>query len=138
MSITSKIYRLNKLLLKKAAETVESLFDISFMEYEVLKATDTDRKVRQVDIAAQVGVTTAAVTKLIAKLDEKGLLVTEVNPNNHREKIVKLTQTGKEVFQRAELKLNQLFSDNVNTTAVDQLKKLESSLTNLINRLESK
>ena len=73
--------------------------DCSYPEHYILMFLSGGRCVNQETIASYFMVDKGAVARMLGKMEEKGLISRAENPENHREKLVCLTETGKEKFK---------------------------------------
>jgi len=77
---------------------------------------DHQREINQEKIASRCSIDKGSVARSIKKLEDKGLVVREVDKENRRQKKVSLTPKGEETLSKAIEKLKQwedyLFNDN--------------------------
>ena len=77
---------------------------------------DHQREINQEKIASRCSIDKGSVARSIKKLEDKGLVVREVDEENRRQKKVSLTPKGEETLSKAIEKLKQwedyLFNDN--------------------------
>ena len=62
---------------------------------------DDGGEARQVDIAARLGVAQPTVAKMLKRLESLGLVRRSSDPADRRSKLVRLTETGKQVEEEA-------------------------------------
>ena len=72
---------------------------IGFPEQLVLMHLSAEGTSNQESIASKFNIDKGAVAKTIAKLEEKGLVIRQVNPENKREKQVSLPPSAHEVLK---------------------------------------
>ncbi|MGN1360658.1 MAG: MarR family winged helix-turn-helix transcriptional regulator [Eggerthellaceae bacterium] len=72
---------------------------IGFPEQLVLMHLSAEGTSNQESIASKFNIDKGAVAKTIAKLEEKGLVIRQVNPENKREKQVSLAPSAHEVLK---------------------------------------
>lgn len=79
---------------------LESL-NIDAREYEVMALVDGD-EINQITVAGAVRVNRNAMVRLTDSLEEKGMLRREVNSDNRREHLLRLTEDGHKILRQAE------------------------------------
>ena len=114
MSITQNAELLIKLTtlqtrLSKRLEHQLSVHGISFTEFIVMFQLDNspNDNMRRIDLAEKVGLTASGITRLLLPMQKIGLVEKEVNPRDARVSLVKLTVTGKQIFNDAANTFNQ-------------------------------
>ncbi len=60
-----------------------------------------DEAMRRIDLAESVGLSASGVTRLLLPMQKIGLVQKEQNPRDARVSLVKLTETGKQIFLTA-------------------------------------
>lgn len=104
-----KVIALHTNLQKRLAGPL-SCHGISLTEYLVLRALHqaTDRKLRRVDLAQQVGLSASGVTRLLNPMQKVGLINKEEVARDARVSLVTLTAAGAKIFREATLTFEQL------------------------------
>lgn len=64
-------------------------------------------QVNQESIAKHYMIDKGAIAKTLSKLEQKQLITREINVNNQREKIIYLTDKGKEIITQMKMSLNK-------------------------------
>ena len=62
---------------------------------------------RRIELAESIGLSASGITRLLLPMEKIGLVTKEVNPRDARVSLVKLTKTGKQMFNDSEKRLNQ-------------------------------
>lgn len=62
---------------------------------------------RRIELAESIGLSASGITRLLLPMEKTGLVTKEVNPRDARVSLVKLTKTGKQMFNDSEKSLNQ-------------------------------
>lgn len=75
-------------------------YDISGGEQPILMYLAGNPNINQDAIAKHYMIDKGAVAKTLAKLEEKGFVQREINPDNQREKFISLTEKGQESISR--------------------------------------
>ncbi len=80
-----------------------SLHGISFTEYRVMDRLyhATGETMRRIDLAESVSLSASGITRLLSPMQKIGLVQKERNPRDARVSLVKLTETGKQIFHDA-------------------------------------
>ncbi len=76
------------------------LINYSFTEMHCIDCIGKIENPNVTKIAMYLNLTKAAISKAIKKLTDKKAVITYKNPDNKKETYYKLTQTGKEVFDK--------------------------------------
>ena len=84
--------------MRVAAERGQSSSGVGFPEQLVLMYLKAHGSSNQENIAAYLDIDKGAIAKTIAKLEKKGLVAREVNPNNRRENKVVLQPDAEDVL----------------------------------------
>ncbi|MBS7526383.1 MarR family transcriptional regulator [Fusibacter paucivorans] len=87
-------------------------------EIHMIKAIKDNEGIHVTGLAQLLGVTKGAVSQIIMKLQKKGMIIKETDPNNLSRLVLKLTSTGEIAYSNHE-KLHQAFDDLVNDTLKD-------------------
>ena len=85
-------------------------------------------RLRRIDLAARLGITASAVTRLLVPLEKVGLVDRESDPRDARSALATLTPAGTERAAEAEVSATavaqQLLSDRLSTAEVTTLSRL--------------
>ncbi|MFV2057866.1 MAG: MarR family winged helix-turn-helix transcriptional regulator [Thiohalomonadales bacterium] len=76
---------------------------ISYSEYLVLLHLHgmTDKGMRRIDLAEQIGLSASGVTRLLNPMEKNHLVKKESNPRDARVSLVQLTKTGEQILLEA-------------------------------------
>ena len=107
-----------------------SVHGISFTEFLVMMhlSEAPNMLMRRIDLAECIGLTASGVTRLLSPMEKIGLVNKEANSRDARVSLVKLTNTGKQIFKDAELTVNQV-SATILTPLTDSQKSKFIELT---------
>lgn len=120
----------------QASQALHKEFGIAFNSYVILFVLKKHDVLNQQYLATKLGISTAAISKRIKNLTDKGYVTTKVNEENRRENLVTLTQEGRVIQEQATLLLKNNFDENVKEfTEQEETDKL---LTKLLEILASK
>lgn len=132
---STKIIRLAGVLTQIADRLLQKKLDLTHAQASVLHVIYSKNKTSQTEIAQALALTTAAISRLIDILIEKGLVIREINPNSRRENSISLALSGKqkvlkviELFKEAE---NQLYAD------IDSEEVFFHQIDNLMKRIRT-
>ncbi len=98
--ITYNLHKVVFLMDKVADRVLEEHLKITFSQFRILMALDSDA-VSQKDIADYWDMTEAAVSRQIEILVSEKFVSREENEQNRRQNILKLTKKGEEYLQKA-------------------------------------
>jgi DNA-binding MarR family transcriptional regulator len=91
--------------IQKRLGSVLSAHGIGLTEYLVLNELYITpmQKMRRCDLAEQVGLSPSGITRLINPMEKIGLVVKEENPRDARVSLVVLSDTGKQIYEEAQI-----------------------------------
>lgn len=95
-----------------------------------------ERPQRITDLAAAAGVTQPAITLLVNRLQERGLLVREPDPDDRRAVLVAITEQGVETFDRLRAEYRAFFHEEMATLNDDEVATLAGAVEILDKLLE--
>lgn len=72
--------------------------NVGFPEQRILMYLTGNAPSNQERIARSFGIDKGSITKSVAKLEEKGLIVRTINPENKREKTIELSKRGESIL----------------------------------------
>lgn len=110
-----------------------SIHGISFTEYQVLHHLNLapNSTLPRIELARSVGLTASGVTRLIAPMEKIGLVQKESHPRDARKSLVKLSKSGKRIYDDTSTTMAHVASsvvDPLSKTQTDALVRLFSSL----------
>jgi DNA-binding MarR family transcriptional regulator len=106
--------------LDRAADVLlASRHGISHPRFMVLRALRTGGTATQHALAERLGITDAAVSRMLPGLADAGLLTVVVDPDHGRRRLVTLTDRGEEVARECELTLDAAFTGAATDAGVD-------------------
>lgn len=89
------------------------------------------------DMAADMGISSPAVSQMLDRLVEMGLVTREENPLNRRQKQVALTAAGRTLLKEAEQVQKQWLQNVLNTLSREEAEHLQRAFSRLNERLEA-
>ncbi|WP_353846790.1 MarR family transcriptional regulator [Clostridium sp. VAP41] len=104
-------------------------------EIHMIKAIKESEGIHVTGVAEKLGVTKGAVSQIIMKLQKKGMIVKEIDPNNLSRLILRLTPKG-EIAHLTHEKGHQEFEDLVYNILKDSSDEEKEFLKNFLNSLE--
>jgi len=87
-------------------------------------------------LAPQLGMEPTSLSRTLKKMEEKGLIYREPNPNDGRSVFIKLTDLGKKMRDKSKetvLHFNNVLKDNIPTEELEIFKSVSNKILNLIN-----
>lgn len=123
---------LNSHILKNVDRKL-SAHGISFSEFLVMYHLSgaPDMTMRRIELAERVGLSASGVTRLLNPMEKIGLVQKEIAPRDARVSLVKLSQTGKRLFNDAmtsfEMAADSLFKE-FNEKQISKFIELANSL----------
>src|ERR1700761_56291 len=80
-----------------------SVHGISFSDFMILYLLyqDGEEKMRRVDLADKIGLTSSGVTRMLVPLEKTGLIEREMSARDARVSYVLLTKAGRKIFEDA-------------------------------------
>lgn len=100
-------------------------FNISYSEFIFIICIYYHDSCSQSHIARDLNVSEAYVTKIIKKLENKELIVKEINPNKKTEKLINISRKGETVYNEIDeinKKWEEKISKNLNKEEIKNLK----------------
>lgn len=112
-----------------------AIHGLGFSEYMVLNilANAPKEMMRRIDIANELGRTASGITRLLIPMEKTGLVEKESSERDARVSLVKMTDSGKKIFEDATITVNERCKkllNNLNDDSVDELLKLMTALRN--------
>jgi DNA-binding MarR family transcriptional regulator len=108
-SYVQKLTRLASKVEKTADSVLSTAHNLTFSQYQVLATLRQHPLFSQTQIAEQIGVTPAVVTRQVMVLADRGLLTQVRSQINRRLNILTLTVSGEKLCLEAEERLNSEF-----------------------------
>ncbi len=126
-ALPQRVAALNRLFLKRAS------VEVSRTEAGVLSAISAGPR-RITELACATGVTQPAVTLLVNRLQDKGWVAREPDPDDGRAVRVALTESGRETFAQLKAEYRAMLHDEMARLDDDEVEILARA-TELIDRL---
>jgi DNA-binding MarR family transcriptional regulator len=127
------------LLLEALQKESLGIFDLSFVEYSVLRLLARAGASQQLSpsrLAEQVVRTTGAMTKILDRLEGRGLLERVPDPTDRRALLVRLTREGLEQSDKASAAYVVLRSRVLEGLAVEEIATVTAGVSRLVELLE--
>jgi len=102
---------------KRLDNSLGAIHGISFTEYLILSNINNSHNetIRRIDLATSIGLTASGITRSLNPLEKIGLITKEANTRDARVSLVRLTVSGKKIFEESTVTLNtavkKLFKD---------------------------
>ena len=95
--------------LSKKLDLRLSIHGISFTEFLVLSNLEKapNKMMRRIDLAESVGLSASGVTRMLVPMEKIHLIERQSNPRDARVSLVKLTETGEQVYKDASVSFQE-------------------------------
>lgn len=126
----SVIVRYHRIFCERQLE--QAGINLGYPEQSVLLMLSAFGRINQETIGRHLMVDKGSITKTIAKLDAKKLILRWENPDNKREKLLDLTEAGREMIAKinqAQADWDQAVFAGLTGAELDQLGKLTETMT---------
>jgi DNA-binding MarR family transcriptional regulator len=107
-------------------------YQISYSRFNLLAMVNDLNQATQHQIAVNLQVSDAVVSRMLIGLKQEGLVNVEIDPNHHRKRIVRLTPNGGKIVHSAGAQLEKHFIGYVKQSGVNPTELLNK--VNKINR----
>ena len=114
-----------------------SLFGLSVSEWRTISVLGTDRALSAGEIVEQSSMDKVNVSRAIAKLRERGLLKRDIDGDDRRRSVLRLTQRGCEVYHILVPKVLELEERLLDGLTVDERRTLISLMDTVRNNAET-
>lgn len=121
------IQHISTVLARQSDQVLQEQLGIGFSQFKIMLILEQSTGVQQKDIARSLGQTEASVSRQIKLLQDDGLLQSQVNPNNRRQHVTRLTPRGIKFTQKALQTLNRYYTPlfrNLDDRQQQQLREL--------------
>ena len=125
------IQRLAFCLGRQSDQVLQEQLGIGMSQFKILMVLGWRSNVQQRQIAENLGQTEASISRQIKLLKDKGLLVTEISPQNRREHITRPTAKGQRLCEKAMEVLNAYHAPMFARLSDKQQSQLLESLTTM-------
>jgi DNA-binding MarR family transcriptional regulator len=102
-------------------------YDLSFGEQVIIMFLSANENVNQDTISKRYMIDKGMIAKTLNKLEEKGFVMREQNPNNKRENFVSLTQKGTDILDTMSSiykEWNEIIYAGMSAEDIESLKRL--------------
>lgn len=106
-------------------------YDLSFGEQVIIMFLSANKNVNQDTIAKRYMIDKGMIAKTLNKLEDKGFVMREQNPNNKRENIISLTQKSTDILEIMDSVLKEWYEiiyAGMSTEEVESLKRLTGKM----------
>lgn len=119
---------IGRIYLKK----LESEFGFSNAEWRVMLTLHAIPRSTAADITAQWAMDKMAISRAIRRLEERGWITRDVNPDDRRSLVLLLTDAGMAKYDEVLPTANAIYRDIISSLSRDELGQLRSHLGGLI------
>jgi len=115
-------------------------FDLTFGEQVIIMFLSRNEEVNQDSISKRYMIDKGMVAKTLNKLETKGFILREQNPDNKRENIISLTQKGVDILNNIKNivdEWNEILYEEMSEDEIVCMKKLTNKMVeNITNHLD--
>ncbi|HZE38090.1 MAG TPA: MarR family transcriptional regulator [Stackebrandtia sp.] len=95
-AVTAAVLTTSRLFVAISARSLAAMEEtVTLPQYRMLVVLSTRDSAKLVDLADQLGVNPSTATRMITRLIKADLVVQEVNPDNRRERVIRLKPAGR-------------------------------------------
>lgn len=125
--------RVTASLLRKMDNRLSALHGLSFNDFTILHTADQapQGKIRRSDLAAHLGLTASAVTRMLIPLEKIGLVSRLPDPRDARVSYVVVTPTGQDLLRNARQSARENSQELVGQVPPAELEALSALLDTL-------
>lgn len=131
-SLAHKIHVLVILMDRVIDEILKKEFDIGLNSFLVLHLISLYQNITQKTLANYLNLTPAAISKSVFLMKKNGWLEIQQNPQNRKENHLTLTQSGKDLVEKANKIVEQNTQILENDLSVDEVNKTDSALDKML------
>lgn len=124
----SRLHHLVSLMSHESDQLLLEQLGIGLAQYKILRVVNEHPHIQQRAIANELGQTEASISRQVKILQGKLMLVTRVNPHNHREHLTDLTERGLRTVVAADAILGKYHSAVTAKLNTKQLQTLNNLL----------
>jgi DNA-binding MarR family transcriptional regulator len=132
--VSFRVQALAALLYKTSDRVLQEQLGIGMSQFKILGTVQNNQRLLQRHIATILNQTEASISRQIKLLHQRQLLVTQVNPKDHREHITVLTPNGRQVINAA-TEVLEAFQGQFMSGLSD---KQQVELINLLDQIEQR
>ena len=112
--------------LTKRLDDALSYHGISFTEFLIMHHLNGAvlKTMRRIELAETVGLSASGVTRLVAPMEKNHIVQKEINPRDARQSLVKLSDTGGQLYEEAANSFDHCEQDILAPLTTNQLQQL--------------
>ena len=135
-TLSTECVMYNLLQTSKISKRIEgqlSIHGVSLTEYLIMYHLNGSvlKTMRRIELAERVGISASGVTRLIAPMEKLHIVEKEANPRDARQSLVKLSETGQQLFNDCCVSFedcSEQLMGNLTVVEVEKLMKLTSKI----------
>ncbi len=132
-----RILLLARMLDRETARHLQEHFALTLAEWRVLAFVCSVGPSSAADIGSAFEVDRAEVSRAVARLEARGLILRETAPDNRKKMILQPTPPGRETFERARLTRQKYFETILQDLDAGQVHTLNEGLQRIARRVKS-
>lgn len=114
------------------------VFQLSPGQPKVLRYIQSHENCKLKDIAKECDVECATVSKMLDNLEEKGMVIRNINPQNKRAYQINLTDVGRDALQKWEAHCMEVEDISLQGFSLEEKKQFQSYLSRMYTNLTGK
>lgn len=114
------------------------VFQLSPGQPKVLRYIQSHENCKLKDIAKECDVECATVSKMLDNLEEKGMVIRKINPQNKRAYQINLTDVGRDALQKWEAHCMEVEDISLQGFSLEEKKQFQSYLSRMYTNLTGK
>lgn len=123
------LQRLAFLLARINDQVLQERLGIGFSQFKILMILQWKPGVQQKHIADKLGQTEASISRQVKLLEDDGMVQVQINPQNRRQHLTRLTSKGERTIEKAFEVLNGYHAPMFDQLSDKQRQQLAESLT---------
>ena len=120
LRLTGSLFELTSLM-RAHARPILRQYDLNFTQFQTLAILLEGEHITQHQLAEYLAVSDAAVSRMLAGMQEDGLVKVNINPQHLRQRLVSLTTKGRELAVQVTSALEGHFKQRTQAAGLDLL-----------------
>jgi DNA-binding MarR family transcriptional regulator len=132
-----RFLKLHQCLLSAFSENIEHKFNLSLNEFRVLMVVGWNGVAASNEVAEETGMLIMAISRTVSKLQKKGYIAMEVDPENRRRKPLRLTEEGDRLFMALKPTATEAADYIFESLRIDEFMTFDYSLQELLESISA-
>ncbi len=130
-----RFVKLHQMMLSAYSEYAETQYAINMNEYRVLMVVGRLGVTASHELAERTGINIMSISRTVSALEERGILNVEIDPENRRRKLLRLTQQGDELYNIVRPMADRVADYIFGSLKLDEFLAFDRHLRTLIRRV---